>query len=433
MTPLTIGLLGCVALLVLLMCSMPVGIVMGIVGAIGFACMVPGGAALAMISTDFYDVFSNHSLSVIPLFVFMGQVAFHAGISRRLFAAANSWLCQMKGGLAMATIGACAAFGAICGSGPATAATMAAVALPEMRRLKYDDALASGSVAAGGGLGMLIPPSVVFIVYGILTEQSISKLFIAGILPGILVAVLFCLVIAVLCRINPRLAPPTHSVPWRQRFTALFGVAETLLLFIFVMGGMFAGWFTPTEAAAVGAAGSVVIAVAGGNCSFKMLAQAAQETIRTSCMVLVIVAGATIFGHFIAVTGLPMQFAERLTTLPVPHGVVIFMILTFYLVAGCFIVSLALILLTVPIFYPVIKEFGYDPIWFGVMIVLVTQMGVITPPVGVNAYVVSGIERRIPLQTVFRGAMPFLAALFVACALIALFPALALWLPSLTP
>lgn len=433
MTSLTIGMLGCVALLVLLMCSMPVGIAMGIVGAIGFARVVSSGsAALAMTSTDFYDIFSNHSLSVIPLFVFMGQVAFHAGISRRLFAAANSWLCQMKGGLAMATIGACAAFGAICGSGPATAATMAAVALPEMRRHKYNDALASGSVAAGGGLGMLIPPSVIFIVYGILTEQSISKLFLAGIIPGILVAVLFCFVIAVLCRMNPRLAPPTHSVPWRQRFTALYGVSETLLLFFFVMGGMFAGWFTPTEAAAVGAAGSVIIAVIGGNCSFRMLALAAQETVRTSCMVLVIVAGATIFGHFIAVTGLPMQFAERLTTLPVPHGVVILMILMFYLFAGCFIDSLALILLTVPIFYPVIKEFGYDPIWFGVMIVLVTQMGVITPPVGVNAYVISGIERRIPLQTVFRGAMPFLIALFVACGLLAFFPALALWLPNLS-
>lgn len=431
MTPLTIGILGCIALLVLLIGSMPVGIAMGIVGVIGTACVISWPPALALMSTDLYDVFSNHSLSVIPLFVFMGQVAFHAGISRRLFTAANSWLCQLKGGLAMATIGACAAFGAICGSGPATAATMAAVALPEMRRLKYDDALAAGSVAAGGGLGMLIPPSVVFIVYGILTEQSISKLFIAGIIPGLLVALLFCLVIAIHCRINPKLAPPTRSVPWRQRFKDLFGVAETLLLFTFVMGGMFAGWFTPTEAAAVGAAGSIVIAIFGGNCSFRILWTAAQETIRTSCMVLLIVGGATIFGHFIALTGLPMQFAERLTTLPVPHGVVIAIILAFYLVAGCFIDSLALILLTVPIFFPVIQEFGYDPIWFGVMIVLVTQMGVITPPVGVNAYVVSGIERRIPLQTVFRGAMPFLLALFIACAILALFPALALWLPNL--
>ncbi|MDD3545955.1 MAG: TRAP transporter large permease [Kiritimatiellae bacterium] len=431
MTPMVIGVIGCLALLLLLMCSMPVAIVMGVVGVVGYAWVISGKAALAMLSADIYDIFSNYSLTVIPLFVFMGQVAFHTGISRRLFAAANSWLSSLKGGLAMATIGACAAFGAICGSGPATAATMAAVALPEMRRYKYDDALSSGSVAAGGGLGMLIPPSVVFIVYGILTEQSIGKLFMAGVVPGLLVAVLFCLVISARCHFNPELAPPTVSVPWRARFKSLWGVTEMLVLFLFVMGGMFAGFFTPTEAAAVGAAGSVIIAAAGGNCSLKMLTAAAQETVRTSCMVLVIVAGATIFGHFLAVTGLPMSFAEGLAGLPVPSWVVIVLIILFYLVAGCFIDSLALILLTVPIFYPVIQGFGYDPIWFGVMIVLVTQMGVITPPVGVNAYVVSGIDRSIPLQTVFRGAVPFLLALVAACVLLILFPQLATWLPGL--
>ena len=431
MTPLVVGILGCVALLILLMCSMPVAIVMGMVGVIGYAAVVNSKAALAMLSADLYDVFSNYNLTVIPLFVFMGQVAFHTGISSRLFAAANSWLSSLKGGLAMATIGACAAFGAICGSGPATAATMAAVALPEMKKYKYDDALASGTVAAGGGLGMLIPPSVIFIVYGILTEQSIGKLFISGVIPGIVVAVLFCLVIGVQCYLNPKLAPAAVRIPWRQRFQSLLGVTETLILFVFVMGGMFVGWFTPTEGAAMGAAGSVVISMAGKRCSFKMLCQAAQETIRTSCMVLVIVAGATMFGHFLAVTGLPTQFASWLAGLPVPPWTIILMILGFYLVAGCFIDSLALILLTIPIFYPVIIGLGYDPIWFGVMIVLITQMGVITPPVGVNVYVVSGIDRSIPLQTVFRGAMPFLLALFVACGLLMVFPQLATWLPGI--
>ena len=431
MTPLAVGVLGVVALLVLLICSLPVAIVMGLVGVVGYAAVINSKAALAMLSADLYDVFSNYNLTVIPLFVFMGQVAFHTGISRRLFAAANSWLSGLRGGLAMATIGACAAFGAICGSGPATAATMAAVALPEMKRYKYSDALASGTVAAGGGLGMLIPPSVVFIVYGILTEQSIGKLFISGVIPGLLVAALFCGVIAVQCRLNPQLAPPAVRVAWGVRFKSLLGVIETLVLFVFVMGGMFAGWFTPTEGAAMGAVGSVAIAAAGRNCTLKMLWQAAQETIRTSCMVMVIVAGATMFGHFLAVTGLPTQFAGWLAGLPVPPWVIIIMIILFYLVAGCFIDSLALILLTIPIFYPVVMGLGYDPIWFGVMIVLVTQMGVITPPVGVTVYVVSGIDRSIPLQTVFRGSMPFLLALFVACGLLMLFPPLATWLPQI--
>ena len=431
MTPLVIGVLGCVALLFLLICSMPVAIVMGLVGVAGYAVVVTGKAALSMLSADLFDVFSNYNLTVIPLFVFMGQVAFHSGISSRLFAAANSWLSGFRGGLAMATIGACAAFGAICGSGPATAATMAAVALPEMKKYKYDDALASGTVASGGGLGMLIPPSVIFIVYGILTEQSIGKLFISGILPGLVVALLFCAVIAIQCRLNPKLAPATVRTPWGVRFKSLLGVTETLVLFVFVMGGMFAGWFTPTEGAAMGAAGSVAIAAVGGNCSFKMLWQASQETIRTSCMVMVIVAGATMFGHFLAVTGVPTQFAGWLAGLPLPPWTIILIIIAFYLVAGCFVDSLALILLTIPIFYPVIQGLGYDAIWFGVMIVLVTQMGVITPPVGVNVYVVSGIDRSIPLQTVFRGSMPFLLALFVACGLLMAFPGLATWLPQI--
>lgn len=431
MTPEQIGMIGTVALVVLLLCSMPVAIAMGVVGVVGYAAVISGKAALAMLSADLYDTFSNYNLTVIPLFVFMGQVAFHAGISRRLFAAANSWLSSLKGGLAMATVGACALFGAICGSGPATAATMALVALPEMKRFKYDDALASGTVAAGGTLGMLIPPSVVFIVYGILTEQSIGKLFISGVVPGIVLSGLFCLVIALQCRLNPKLAPPTVRVPWRERWVSLLGVAETLALFAFVMGGMFAGWFTPTEGAAVGAAGSVLVAALGGNCSLKMLWQAGHETIRTSCMVLVIVAGATMFGHFLAVTGLPTGFASWLTALPVSSWVVILMIIAFYLIVGCFVDALALILLTVPIFYPVVRQLGFDPIWFGVIIVLVTQMGVITPPVGVCAYVVSGIDRSIPLPTVFRGALPFLFALVVMCVLLMVFPPLATWLPGI--
>ena len=432
MTLVQIGALGCILMLLLLFGSMPVAFAMGVIGVCGYAVAVSGRAAMSVLTADMFETFSSYSLTVIPLFVFMGQVSFHAGISGRLFAAANSWLAGLRGGLAMATVGACAAFGAICGSGPATAATMAAVALPEMKKYKYDDALASGTVAAGGGLGMLIPPSVVFIVYGVLTEQSIGKLFIAGILPGILTALAFCLVIAVQCNLKPELAPLAARVSLKAKFKALLGVLETLLLFIFVMGGIFSGWFTPTEGAAVGAAGSVIIATVGGNCSFKMLFKAAQETIRTSSMVLVIVAGATMFGHFLAITNIPTTFAAWLSALPVAPWVIIIMIMVFYLFAGCFVDALALILLTIPIFYPVVTvQLGYDPIWFGVMIVIVTQMGVITPPVGVNAYVVSGIDRNISLQTVFRGAMPFLLALVGISVLLMLFPEIAVWLPSM--
>ena len=347
-------------------------------------------------------------------------------LSRKLFASAQCWFGWLRGGLAMATIGACAAFGAICGSGPATAATMAAVALPEMKRFKYDPGFAAGTVAAGGSIGMLIPPSVVFIVYGVMTEQSIGKLFLAGIVPGVMVSLLFMVTVWILCKRNPALAPPTASVTWRQRFRSLAGVVEILLLFALVMGGMFAGWFTPTEAAAVGAAGSVLIALLQGKCRFQMLATALSETLRTSCMVLVIVAGATVFGHFLQITNVPTQLAAGLAALPLPPAGIMIVILLFYLLGGAFLDALALVLLTVPIFYPVVLKLGFDPIWFGVMIVLVTQMGVISPPVGVNVYVVSGMDRAVSLQSVFKGALPYLVALVVAALLLLALPQLVL-------
>ncbi|MBR3087300.1 MAG: TRAP transporter large permease [Kiritimatiellae bacterium] len=432
MSPVACGIVGLAALFVLLLASLPVAFSMAVVGVAGFAAVVSPHAALAVLAVDFQDAFMNYGLSVIPLFVFMGQICFHSGISGKLFNAADRWFGALPGGLAMATVGACAAFGAICGSGPATAATMSAAALPEMRRCRYDGSLAAGVVAAAGGLGMLIPPSVVFIVYGILTEQSIGKLFIAGIVPGILVAVLFCLTIAIQCLLNPELAPRRSPATWREKFASLSGVAETLALFALVLGGMFAGWFTPTEGAAVGAAGSLAVAAFSGKLSRKMLAAALDDTLRTSCMVMVIVAGATVFGHFLAVTGIPMLMARWLAALPLPAWGVMVFVSIFYLVAGCFIDSLALVMLTVPIFYPVIVKMGYDPIWFGVLIVVVTQMGVITPPVGVNVYVVSGIDRSTPIQDIFRGAMPFLLSLAAAAVLILFFPSLATWLPGLS-
>ena len=378
---------------------------MAVVGVVGFAWVIGDiQPALNMMSMNLFDIFNNYNLTVIPLFVLMGQIAFHGGISRRLFSAAYHWLGPLPGGLAMATVGACAAFGAICGSGPATTATMASVALPEMKRYGYDMELATGTVAAGGTLGMMIPPSVVFIVYAILTEQSIGKLFISGIIPGILTAVLFCLVIYWQCKRRPGTgAGGSADDLVAEDCVSLLGVSETLILFALVMGGMFAGWFSANEAAAIGAAGTILITVVQKKLAWKTFLQSLRETMRTSCMVMVIVAGAAIFGNFLAVTRLPFQLAGWLSGLAIPGWGVIGLIIVFYLIAGCFVDALALVLLTVPIFYPVVTALGYHPIWFGVMIVLVTQMGVITPPVGVCVYVVSGIERDVPLQTVFKG------------------------------
>ena len=431
MTPEQIGIVGCVVLLLLLCSSMPVAFAMAAVGFVGFAAVVSPHAAVSVLTFDLYKTFTSYSLTVIPLFVLMGQIAFHGGISRRLFNAAYHWLGPLPGGLAMATVGACTAFGAICGSGPATTATMASVALPEMRRYKYSMELGCGAVAAGGGIGMMIPPSVVFIVYAIMTEQSIGRLFIAGILPGVLIAALFCLAIFLQCVRRPELGPAAPSSSWKAKILSLRGAWETLLLFVAVMGGMFGGLFTPTEAAAIGAAGTIVITAFKRKLSLQMFVRSLKETLRTSCMVMIIVAGAVVFGHFLAVTRIPSELANWLGNLPLPGWVIMGLVVLFYLVAGCFVDALALILLTIPIFYPVVMNLGFDPIWFGVMIVLVTQMGVITPPVGVCVYVVSGIERDVPLETIFRGALPFLAALVIAAMLLILFPQIVLVLPRL--
>jgi len=431
MTDIQIGIIGCCLLLVLLAASMPVALAMAIVGFAGFAWIRNPAAACSLITIDVYDTFSSYSLTVIPLFVLMGQIAFHAGISRRLFNAAYHWLGPLPGGLAIATVGACTAFGAICGSGPATAATMASVALPEMKRYKYDMELACGTVAAGGSLGMLIPPSVVFIVYAIITEQSIGKLFIAGIMPGLLIAAIFCLTIYLHCKLRPHLGPAAPSTAWLAKFRSLAGVSETLILFFLVMGGMFRGIFTATEAAAIGAAGCIVIALTKKQMSRSIFKQALLETMRTSCMVMFIVTGAVIFGHFLNITQIPTELATWLTSLSLPKFMIVFLIILFYLIAGCFVDALALVLLTTPIFYPVILSLGYHPIWFGVIIVVVTQMGVISPPVGVNVYVVSGIARDVPLQTVFKGAIPFLLALILSAIILTAFPQITLFLPNM--
>ncbi|MDC7125680.1 MAG: TRAP transporter large permease [Spirochaetales bacterium] len=431
MTPVQTGIIGCILLFALLLTSMPVAFAMIASGVIGFALIVSPQAAFSMVMADLFETFTSYNLTVIPLFIMMGQVALHAGISKRLFKTTYIWAGHTKGGLAMATVWACAGFGAICGSGPATAATMASVALPEMKRYGYSDKLAAGTVAAGGSLGMLIPPSVVFIVYAIMTEQSIQSLFLAGIIPGLLIATLFCIAIYFQCARNPSLGPSGTKHSWKERLQSLNGIIETLLLFILVMGGMFTGLFTPIEASAIGAAGSFIIAIVQRQLTFSKLKQIILETVRTSCMVFFIVAGANIFGRFLAVSRIPFSLANFFVSLPIPGWGIMFLIMLFFMVAGCFIDALALILLTVPIFYPVILELGYNPIWFGVIAVVITQMGVITPPVGVNVYVVNGIERDIPLTEIFKGAMPYLLMLVLSAVILIAFPQISLFLPNL--
>ncbi len=431
MSPCTIGLIGLAALILLLFARIPVGFAMAIVGFTGFVQLVNLDAALSLLARDVFSTFSSYGLTVIPLFIFMGQVSFHAGISRRLYDTAYAFIGHRPGGLAMATIGACTAFGAICGSSPATAATMGTVALPEMKRYNYSMELATGAVASGGSLGMLIPPSVVFIVYGIMTEQSIGKLFMAGIFPGLLIAGLFCLAISLSCRHNPKLGPPGPPTNWQGKISSLKGTAETLLLFSLVMGGLFVGFFTPTEAGAIGALCSLGIAIMGRNLTFEKLKISLFETTRTACMVMIIVTGAVIFGHFLAVTRIPYDLAGWVAGLPLPRFVVMMVIIAVYLIGGCFIDALALILLTVPIFYPVILSLNYDPIWFGVIIVLVTQMGVISPPVGINVYVVKGVAPEIPLETIFKGVIPFLVALIIGTIILIAIPQISLFLPGL--
>lgn len=433
MSPEAQGVLGCVALVLLLMGSMPVAFAMALVGAVGVWSVSGLPAAMFTLGSELFSNFNESSLTVIPLFILMGQVSFHSGISGRLFEAAYRWLGPLPGGLAMATVGACTGFGAICGSGPATAATMAAVALPEMRRRNYSMELASGSVAAGGSLGMMIPPSVVFIVYAIMTGQSPGDLFIAGILPGLMLAVLFCLTIYATCVRHPRQGPPSAAFAWGEKFRSLAGVGETLALFALVIGGMFGGLFTPVEAAAVGAAGSIALALLRRQLTWRGFQRSLLETVRTSCMVMMIITGAMIFGRFLAITTLTIRIADTLANLPLPGYLIIAGIILFYLIAGCFVDALALILLTVTVFNPVVTALGYHTVWFGVIIVVVTQMGVISPPVGINAYVVSGIARDVPLQTVFKGALPFLAALIVGSVLLIAFPEICLYLPRRGP
>jgi len=432
MNPITIGIIGIIVLVALFLLRMPVGFAMAFVGFIGFSCLVSPEAGFSVLPRDVFHTLSSYSLTVIPMFVFMGSLASASGMSKRLYDAGYSLLGSLRGGLAMATIAACAGFAAICGSTNATAAAMGKVALPEMKRYNYSDSLATGTVAAAGSLGILIPPSTIFIIYGIMTEQSIGKLFIAGVLPGLILAALFIIVITLICRRNPDFAPAGVATTWRQKLGGLVGVIETLALFALVIMGLFFGWFSPTQAGGAGAAGALLIGLATRQLTWQGFLSAIKDSLRITCMVMIIVAGATVFGHFIAVTKMPLILAAWVVGLPLPSMAIMGIIVLIFVVGGCFMDALALITLTIPILYPVVQALGFDPIWFGVIIVLVTEMGVITPPVGVNVYVIKGIAEDVPLETIFKGIFPFLAALIVMVIILICFPQIATLLPGLT-
>jgi len=435
MNPTLIGIIGIAIMVIIFLLRMPVAFVMAMVGYLGFSLMISWKGGLGLLSRNFYDVFSSYGLTTIPLFILMGQLAFNSGISRRLYDTGYKFLGSTRGGLAMATVSACTAFGAVCGSSPATAATMATVGLPEMKRYKYADELATGSVASGGGLGMIMPPSIVLIVYGILTEQSIGELFVAGIIPAILVTILFILSIYIRCRFNPDQGPAGERFTWGQRIRGLMGMGETLIVFVLVMGGLFIGLFTPTEAAAVGAFGVLLVSLIRRQLTWQGFVNSLYETRRTSCMVMMLIAGAVIFGKFLAVTRIPFNIATWVGGFDLPPYMILAIVILIYFLGGCFMDALAFVMLTVPIFFPLVTSLGYDPIWFGVIIVMVTEMGVITPPVGINVYVVFGVAKsvigEVPLESIFKGILPFLLAVIVGVIILILIPELILFLPHL--
>ena len=435
MSPTTIGIIGIAVMVLIFFSRMPVAYVMTMIGFLGFSFMISFKGGLNLLSRNIYEVFSSYGLTTIPLFILMGQLAFNSGISARLYDTAYKFLGSTRGGLAMATVSACTAFGAVCGSSPATAATMATVGLPEMKRYQYADELSTGSVASGGGLGMIMPPSVVLIVYGVLTEESIGKLFVAGIIPAIFVTILFIISIYIRCRIAPDQGPPGESFSWKEKIKSLNGLIDTLAVFGLVMGGLFFGFFTPTEAAAVGAFGVLLVSLIRRQITWQGFVKSLIETLRTSCMVMLLIAGAVVFGKFLAVTRIPFNVASWIGRFDLPPFVIMGMIVLVYFLGGCFMDALAFVMLTIPIFFPIVTDLGYDPIWFGVIIVMVTEMGVITPPVGINVYVVYGVAEGViggvPLESIFKGIIPFLIAVIVGLIILIFVPQIILFLPNL--
>jgi C4-dicarboxylate transporter, DctM subunit len=427
-TLLSILILG--LLFLLLAAGMPIGFAMGLSAFVGTLLLIDAQAALALLGQTAYDTAVTYNLSVVPMFVLMGYIAGGAGLSEQLYRACNTWLGHRRGGLALATIGGCGAFAAICGSSIATAATMAQIALPEMRRYQYDDRLATGAVAAGGTIGILIPPSIIMVIYGLLTETSISKLFLAGFLPGLLTVAGFMLAIAIMTRINPRLGPPAAPASRTEKLMALRSVWGPVLLFLLVIGGLYIGMFSPTEAASIGAAGAFVLGILNRGFDREALSQALLDTVRTTAMIFTILIGAILFNNFLILASMPTLVSGWITGLPLGKTAILLVIIGMYFILGCLLDSLAMILLTIPIVFPIVTALGYDPVWFGIIIVMVVELGLITPPIGMNVFVIKGIARDVPLETIFRGVTPFIVAQIILILVLIAFPQIALWLPS---
>lgn len=427
----TVSLISFAIVLALVFLRVPIAFAMGIVGVVGFAQLVSWPASFSSIGQTIFGTALTYDLSVVPLFILMGNLVNIAGLSRELYDASHAFLGHRRGGLAMATIVACGGFSAICGSSLATAATMAKVAMPSMRRYGYDDSLATGSIAAGGTLGILIPPSVILVIYGLLTETSIGKLFAAGVLPGILGILLYIGAVRFVIARNPKLGPPAERQGWRQRMDTLSRVWGVLTLFVLVMGGIYGGFFTPTEAAGIGAFGALIIAWFRGTLSWRIIVKVLAESARTTAMLYLVLLGALLFASFINRAGLPSALIDLASGSNLSPNMVILIILVIYFVLGCVFESLSMLLLTVPIFFPLVADLGFDLVWFGIIVVVATEISLITPPIGLNVFVLRSVLPEVSTGTIFRGVTPFWCADIVRLAILVGVPWFSLFLPRL--
>ena len=431
MTPEITGLLGIIILLILIFLRVPVGFAMSFVGFAGFTYLVGFDAALGLLRNVPYTTVASYSLSVVPLFILMGAFTFHAGLSQDLYATAQKWLGHLPGGLSMATVAGCAGFAAISGSSMATAITMGNVALPEMKRYNYDPALATGSIAAGGTIGILIPPSVTLVVYGIITETSIGKLFLAGLIPGFLEAAFYIVTIYLVCTLKPNWGPRAPKVGLVEKLISLKNTWAILLLFLLVIGGIYLGIFSPTEAGGVGAFGAFVFALARRKLTWEKFKQSIIQTAGMTAMIFTILIGAYLLTYFMAVSRLPIELSETIGSLQLNNYLLLVCMLFLYVILGCFLDVMAMIMLTIPIFFPLIESMGFSPIWFGILVVRIVEMGLITPPIGMNVYIIKSVAKDVPMETIFKGIVPFLISDILHVALLVAFPAITLFLPNL--